>query len=317
MAFCAGRLCPQETSQKKVSVLTYDYVFIGAGISSLMAAHRIKEKKPSAAIAILEKGRPLAERVCPIIEKKTDKCLKCAQCAIVSGVAGAGAKNDGKYIIPSRDSVDYGGWLMEYLPVDTVIGYIKEVDAILLGFADREYPLYTPSLDFKQECLKHDLHLRTAVIRHYGSDGNYQVMAGLVAYLEQQGIDIITDADITGISLDDKTVTTTADTYGYGRLILAVGRTGAPWFSSFCRKNGVALVNNRVDVGVRVEVRSEICHEIAKSIYEPKIYYRSKSYGDMTRTFCWNNGDARVRRKQRGRPERQRLREQLEQRQQR
>ncbi len=45
---------------------------------------------------------------------------------------------------------------------------------------------------------------------------------------------------------------------------------------------------------MRVEVRSEICHEIAKSIYEPKIYYRSKSYGDMTRTFCWNNGDARV-----------------------
>ncbi len=140
MAFCAGRLCPQETSQKKVSVLTYDYVFIGAGISSLMAAHRIKEKKPSAAIAILEKGRPLAERVCPIIEKKTDKCLKCAQCAIVSGVAGAGAKNDGKYIIPSRDSVDYGGWLMESLPVDTVIGYIKEVDAILLALPTGNIP---------------------------------------------------------------------------------------------------------------------------------------------------------------------------------
>jgi uncharacterized FAD-dependent dehydrogenase len=64
-------------------------------------------------------------------------------------------------------------------------------------------------------------------------------MAGLVAYLEQQGIDIITDADITDISLDDKTVTTTADTYGYGRLILAVGRTGARGFPRSAAKTAL------------------------------------------------------------------------------
>ncbi len=277
-----------------MSELTYDYVFIGAGISSLMAAHRIREKNPKASIAILEKGKPLSERICPIIENKAPKCLKCKQCAIVSGVAGAGAKNDGKYIIPTRDSVDYGGWLMEYLPADIVIDYIRQVDKILYSFADREYPIYHPSLDFKQECLKHDLHLRTASIRHYGSDGNFQVMAALVRHLEEAGIDIFTSVEITDINLEEKYVSTSDRTYRYGRLILAVGRTGAPWFGDFCAKNRIMLENNRVDIGVRVEVRSEICRDLAKSIYEPKIYYRSKGYGDMTRTFCWNNGDAKV-----------------------
>ncbi len=272
--------------------MKYDYIFIGGGFSALMSAYRIKQNNPAATIGILEKGKPLSERKCPAENKK---CLNCKTCAIVCGVSGGGAKNDGKYILPLKDSVmDYGGWLAEYLPTDMVFDYINQVDKILTGFSNKEYPLYSPSSEFKQECLKYDLHLRMAKVRHYGSDGNYQVMSELVKHLENVSVDIHTSVEIENIDLDEKLIDTTDKVYRYGKLILAVGRTGSPWFISFCNKNNIPLTNNRVDIGVRVEIPSEVCYEIAKTIYEPKIHYRSKCYGDVTRTFCWNNGDAKV-----------------------
>ena len=51
--------------------MTYNYIFIGSGISTLISAYRIKQHNPDASIAILEKGKPLLERICPI--SGTDK----------------------------------------------------------------------------------------------------------------------------------------------------------------------------------------------------------------------------------------------------
>lgn len=272
--------------------MKYDYIFIGGGFSALMSAYRIKQNNPAATIGILEKGKPLSERICPAKDKS---CLHCKTCHIVSGISGGGAKNDGKYILPTMDSIaDYGGWLSEYLSTENVYEYIHQVDDILVGFAEKEYPLYQPSLEFKQECLKHDLHLSTAVIRHYGSDGNYQVMSNLVKHLEKSGVSFFTSVEIENIDLDEKLIESSDKVWRYEKLIIAVGRTGSPWFIDFCNKHEIPLTNNRVDLGVRVEIPSEICYDIAKTIYEPKIRYRSMKYQDSTRTFCWNNGDAKV-----------------------
>lgn len=271
--------------------MKYNYVFVGGGFSALMSAYRIKQNKPDATVAILEKGKPLSDRKCPAENKK---CLQCKTCSVVCGVAGGGSMNDGKYILPTKDSLDYGGWLNDYLPAETVYDYIHQVDKILVGFADKEYPLYSPSMEFKQECLKNDLHLSTAKIRHYGSDGNYQVMSALVKHLESVNVDIFTNVEITDIDINKKVITSVKDVYQYEKMIIAVGRCGSLWFINFCNNNQIPITNNRVDVGVRVEIPSGICYDIAKTIYEPKIRYRSKCYGDKTRTFCWNNGDARV-----------------------
>ncbi len=48
------------------------------------------------------------------------------------------------------------------------------------------------------------------------------------------------------------------------------------------------LKNNQVDIGVRVELPAIIWDNFSKKIYEPKIWYRSKRYGDTTRMFCFN-----------------------------
>ena len=48
----------------------------------------------------------------------------------MEGMAGAGAFSDGKYVI----STEYGGWLTDFLPPETVIDYIEQADKLLVSF---------------------------------------------------------------------------------------------------------------------------------------------------------------------------------------
>ena len=64
---------------------------------------------------------------------------------------------------------------------------------------------------------------------------------------------------------------------------------GSKLFTKWCADNQIPMTNNQVDIGVRVELPSMIWEDFAKKIYEPKIIYRSKRYGDTTRMFCFND----------------------------
>ena len=71
-------------------------------------------------------------------------------------------------------------------------------------------------------------------------------------------------------------------------LIAAPGRSGAEWFANQCKDLGLELLNNQVDVGVRVELPAVIFEHITDVVYESKLVYRTKRYGDSVRTFCMN-----------------------------
>ena len=73
---------------------------------------------------------------------------------------------------------------------------------------------------------------------------------------------------------------------------MAPGREGADWFSKELIKNGVELINNAVDVGVRVELPAAVMEPITSRLYESKLIYYSPTFGDEVRTFCMNpNGE--------------------------
>ena len=48
------------------------------------------------------------------------------------------------------------------------------------------------------------------------------------------------------------------------------------------------MVNIRVYVGVRMEIPAVIFQHITDEVYEAKLLYRTKRYGDLVRTFCMN-----------------------------
>ena len=264
----------------------YDIAIIGGGIGGLMTAYRLAERDPGLSICLMERGRDIRERVCPIVAGKVKKCIKCDPCAIMEGLAGAGAFSDGKYVI----STEYGGWLTDFLPDKTVIDYIEQADRILVqhgAVTER----FLPDNDLKRLCLEHDLHMQQAQVKHLGTDANFETMGRLIDSLRRK-VEIHTQTTVTDVGKEAHTVTAVdADgehTFSADRIVFAVGRSGSGFFSDWCRKNSVPLKNNQVDIGVRVELPAIIWEHFSKKIYEPKILYRSKQYGDTTRMFCFN-----------------------------
>lgn len=264
----------------------WDIAIIGGGISGIMAAHRLSEKNPGKRICIIEKGHAISKRVCPIVTKKTKSCINCTSCAIMEGMAGAGAFSDGKYVI----STEYGGWLTEFLPPETVIDYIEQADDILVSFGATT-ERFQPDNELKKRCLQHDLHMSQAQLKHLGTDANFDTMKKLIESLEEK-VSILTDTEVLDVNPENNTLeiaqkgqreTLTAET-----VIFAVGRAGSRFFSKWCQEHHIPLKNNQVDVGVRVELPSCIWEDFSQKIYEPKIWARSKQYGDTTRMFCFN-----------------------------
>ncbi len=264
----------------------YDVVIIGGGIGGLMAAHRITEQKPSLSVCLLEKGQPLAGRVCPIVTKQTKSCIKCEHCAIMEGIGGAGAFSDGKYVI----STEYGGWLPNLLPHETVIDYIEQADKILVSHGATTHR-YMPSDELKQQCLQHDIHMLQAQLKHLGTDANFQTMVNMVQELSTR-CEIRTLCNVTDVEKDTRCIHCEDKNGSYmltaDNIIFAVGRVGSRFFTEWCTKNNIPLQNNQVDIGVRVELPALIWQDFSSKIYEPKLFYRSKGYGDTTRMFCFN-----------------------------
>ena len=82
--------------------------------------------------------------------------------------------------------------------------------------------------------------------------------------------------------------TANGDEYLSKYLIAAPGRSGAEWFAHQCRKLGLPMTNNQIDIGVRVELPALVFEHITSTVYESKLIYRTKQYGDQVRTFCMN-----------------------------
>jgi uncharacterized FAD-dependent dehydrogenase len=247
----------------------YDVAIVGGGISGLMCAYRLVEKHPELKIVLVERGSSLEKRKCPILDKKVQSCIKCKNCAIMEGMAGAGAFSDGKYVI----STEYGGWLTELMPDETVIGYIEQADSILVSFG-APTERFMPDNELKRLALKYDLHMSQAQLKHFGTDGNLQIMGRLIKYLSEH-ITIYTETAVTDIdrsahrlkcSTRDGRLDITAE-----RIILALGRAGSRFFYKWCHDNNIPVENNQVDVGVRVELPAIVWDEFSKRIYEPKI----------------------------------------------
>ena len=266
---------------------------VGGGIGGLMAAYRLVEKSSDIDVVIFEKGNDILNRKCPILTKQVNQCIKCKHCAIMEGMAGAGAFSDGKYNI----TTEFGGWLQDIRDADEVIDYIEQADSILVKFGattDR----FMPSNELKKLCVQHDLHMLQSQCKHLGTDANFETMVNMINYLKNHSqIEILTNSEVVNVRDSERkgkkvivynTNTENDKYYDVDIVIFAVGRVGSGFFSNWCIANNVALKNNQVDIGVRVELPAVVWEDFEKKIYEPKIHYRSKKYGDTTRMFCFN-----------------------------
>ncbi|MDH4232259.1 MAG: FAD-dependent oxidoreductase, partial [Nitrospirota bacterium] len=71
-------------------------------------------------------------------------------------------------------------------------------------------------------------------------------------------------------------------------LILSPGREGSRWLEEEAKKLDLTLLQNPVDIGVRVEVPASVMEPLTTVTYEPKLVFYSKRFDDKVRTFCVN-----------------------------
>ncbi len=266
-----------------------DVAIIGCGTAGIFAGYELSEKKPSLDILMLEQGCDVKSRHCPTIDNRKLNCVRCKSCGIMHGFGGAGAYSDGKYNFTTQ----FGGWLNEYLEDRDVMELIEYVDSINVKFGATTERYTTESEEAKKiekKALENDLHLLHASVKHLGTENNLKILTKLYEHLDKR-VEIKCNAEVKEIIPEDglyRLVLADGENIVCRYLIAAPGRSGAEWFSDQCRKLSMNLINNQVDIGVRVELPARVFEHITDVVYESKLMYRTKQYGDIVRTFCMN-----------------------------
>ena len=266
--------------------MNYDVIIIGAGPGGIFSAYELKKLDPALKVAVFEAGHALNKRHCPIDGDKIRTCIGCKSCSIMSGFGGAGAFSDGKYNITN----DFGGTLYEYIGKKRALELMHYVDEINMRYGGEGCKLYsTAGTRFKTQCIQHDLHLLDASVRHLGTDINYVVLENLYSELKEK-VDFFFDNPVESVRALDSgyEIICKSGVFTCSDCIISVGRIGSKWMEKVCADLKIPTSSNRVDLGVRVELPAEVFAHLTDELYESKIVYRTKQYGDKVRTFCMN-----------------------------
>ncbi|MCK5731725.1 MAG: NAD(P)/FAD-dependent oxidoreductase [Tenericutes bacterium] len=275
----------------------YDVIIVGAGPAGLMCAYELTEKNQKLNILLVDKGKDIYKRNCPIIDKKIKKCpvqkdgqIGCLPyCSITTGFGGAGAYSDGKFNITS----EYGGWMNEYLNDETLLNLIQYADSINLKFgAPTEItdPTTQKVKEIEKRGLAVGLKLLRGKIRHLGTEVNLKILKNIFEHLNSR-IDMVYETEVKNIIVEEniiKGIILDKNEKIYSDyVVITPGRDGSYWLSNLSIEHNIEMKSNHVDIGVRVETNNEIMEEINENLYEGKFIYRTK-VGSTVRTFCSN-----------------------------
>lgn len=273
-----------------------DVVIVGAGPSGLFAAYELITKNKDLKITILDEGRKVKTRVCPM-NKLGIPCQNCKPCNILSGYGGAGTFSDGKLnFIPKLGKSD----LTKYMSLSEANELIDDTEVIFNKFG-MDSEIYPSNIKEAEEIKKivtvNGAKLLLIKQKHLGSDNLPRYIEDICKFLVDKGV-ILKDQsrviDIINIGNDEYDVL--YEEKGKSKklkskfVIVAPGRTGAKWVQEYANKHNISYLSQSIEIGVRVEVRKEIMEQICNVIYDPTIFIKTKTYGDEIRTFCTNPG---------------------------
>ena len=279
--------------------MKYDVIIVGAGPSGYMCAYELANKKPDLKILLLDRGRTISERKCPVLEHKIDKCpinqkgfRECyPACSITNGFGGAGAYSDGKFNI----TTEFGGWLTDYMDPDELMSIIKYVDDINLSFGATEV-LTNPDTqkvrEIEHRAMSVGVKLLRSKVRHLGTEENIKILTKIFESLKTK-IDTRFITTVSDIIVEDKkvkgVVLENGERIESDYVVLGVGREGSKWLTGLFEKYQIPMSQTQVDIGVRVECPNMVMEEINENLYEGKFLYKT-SVGSTVRTFCSNPG---------------------------
>ena len=271
----------------------YNVAIVGAGPAGIFAALEIMKLKPDWKVVLIEKGEKIEKRKC-LLREGYEKCPSCKKCGLLCGWGGAGAFSDGKLTL----TPDVGGNMLDYMSRKSVEDLIKYSDDLYLKFGATEEVFGTDINTFRElerQAALAELKLVYSPVRHLGTERSLDVLKSMQDYLDER-ITILNNVSAKNLIVECEQVKGLVLDNGQEiraeYTIIAPGREGADWLTKEFSQNKIGMVNNAVDVGVRVELPAPVFEPITSKLYESKLIYHSPTFGDEVRTFCMNpNGE--------------------------
>ena len=266
---------------------SYKVVIVGAGPAGIFAALELVRGGVTD-VLVVEKGHAIAKRRCPA---RDTACVGCRTCDIMTGWGGAGAFSDGKLTL----TTEVGGWLGDFVPKADLEQLVDYADRLWVDYgATSEIHGADPgtAIALEREATLAGMKLLPMRIRHLGTDRSPQVLDAMRVALETAGVSVRTESAAARILVEDDRVTgvelVDGEVVSAQTVIAAPGREGANWLAGQAQVLGLPLVNNAVDIGVRVECPAPVMERLTDALYEAKLVYHTKAFGDTVRTFCMN-----------------------------
>ena len=294
----------------------YDVIIVGAGPSGIFCAYELIEKNHAQNVLLIEQGKNIKKRTCPI--EKAKKCLHCKPyCSITSGFSGAGAFSDGKLLsyhlsmFNSGDDDMYlggngGSYIKNYYSSEEIRNLLTYTDDVYLKFGAEPHLEGVENREeiskLQNKAKKEKLNLVDIPLRHLGTEKSQELYTKIQDHLEANGINILYDTSVKDIIVEngkaigvetfsafenEKENPTITNYYGE-KIVMAIGRKGADWLSEICVKHNIKTEVGSVDIGVRYELADSVMEKVNKLLYEGKFIGRTPTYGDKVRTFCQN-----------------------------
>lgn len=275
----------------------YDVIIVGAGPSGYMCAYELNKKNPNLKVLLLDKGKDINTRYCPVLNHLIERCpsnkegvIGChPSCSMTCGFGGAGAYSDGKYNI----TTEFGGWLNDYISDELLLELINYADEINLQFGatlEITNPYNDKIREIERKAIGAGLKLLRARVRHLGTEQNLLILKRIFNYLNER-IDIKMSTEVVDLIVEDcvckGVITKKGEEFIGDNIVLGFGRDGSISLGQLLSKYGVPLLNNQVDIGVRVETSNVVMDEINENLYEGKFIFTTST--DLkVRTFCSN-----------------------------
>ncbi len=261
----------------------YDITIVGAGVSGIFLAYTLLQTQTKFKILMIEKGRNLIDRICPIESGSSDKCINCKICNKTQGFGGMG-RSEGKFNYTN----DFGGNLGKKIGSENAIELMEAVDKILCSFGADKVNMYnTENEELKNRAKQNNCSILTTKVRHLGTGLSHEILNKMYLYLNDK-VDIEFEKDIISIDKDNNifNLHDKNNIFKSKEVVIATGISGGDEFLRYCNGFDVKLDKVRVDLGIRVEMKLNQLEYILEKSKETKIRYKEDEY--EATTYCMN-----------------------------